>query len=185
MAERRSRRLRRAVVWVLAACGVLRWLVPKMLGNGRGRDAVRRFNRRWLNPVMLRMAGRPNWYAARLEHVGRRSGRLYATPVVAKPVTGGYAVPLPYGRHVDWLRNQEAAGHARLQVDGQLYRVANPRIVPLAEIETQLPAFYRRTSRRRMIPEWLVLTAGPDAAAPITDETDASLARHRHRPFSA
>ena len=117
---------------------------------------------------MLRMAGRPNWYAARLEHVGRRSGRLYATPVVAKPVTGGYAVPLPYGRHVDWLRNLEAAGRARLQVDGQLYRVANPRIVPLAEIETQLPAFYRRTSRRRMIPEWLVLTAGPDAAAPIT-----------------
>ena len=112
---------------------------------------------------MLRMAGRPNWYAARLEHVGRRSGRLYATPVVAKPVTGGYAVPLPYGRHVDWLRNLEAAGRARLQVDGQRYRVANPRIVPLAEIETQLPVFYRRTPRRRMIPEWLVLTAGPDA----------------------
>ena len=175
MAERRSRRLRRAVVWVLAACGVLRWLVPKLLGNGRGRDAVRRFNRRWLNPVMLRMAGRPNWYAARLEHVGRRSGRLYATPVVAKPVTGGYAVPLPYGRHVDWLRNLEAAGRARLQVDGQRYRVANPRIVPLAEIETQLPVFYRRTPRRRMIPEWLVLTAGPDAAAPSTTSASSGV----------
>jgi len=115
---------------------------------------------------MLRMAGRPNWYAARLEHVGRRSGRTYATPVVAKPVTDGYAVPLRYGRNVDWLRNLEAAGRARLQVDGQRYRVANPRIVPLAEIEAQLLVFYRRTSGRRMIPEWLVLTAGPDAAAP-------------------
>ena len=175
MAERRSRRVRRSVVWVLAVCGVLRWLVPKLLGNGRGRDAVRRFNRRWLNPVMLRMAGRPNWYAARLEHVGRRSGRLYATPVVAKPVTGGYAVPLPYGRHVDWLRNLEAAGRARLQVDGQRYRVANPRIVPLAEIETQLPVFYRRTPRRRMIPEWLVLTAGPDAAAPSTTSASSGV----------
>jgi hypothetical protein len=36
---------------------------------------VRRFNRRWLNPVMLRMAGRRHWYSARLEHVGRRSGK--------------------------------------------------------------------------------------------------------------
>jgi len=186
MAERRSRRARRMVVWVLTVFGVLRWVVPRLLGNERGRDAVRRFNRRWLNPVMLRMAGRPNWYAARLEHVGRRSGRLYATPVVAKPVTGGYAVPLPYGRNVDWLRNLEAGGRARLQVGGQRYRVANPRIVPLAEIEAQLPVFYRRTSRRRMIPEWLVLTAESDAAAPTTDETGASLpARHRHRPFSA
>ena len=75
MAERRSRRVRQAVVWVPAVCGVLRGVVPRLLGNERGRDAVRRFNRRWLNPVMLRMAGRPNWYAARLEHVGRRSGR--------------------------------------------------------------------------------------------------------------
>ena len=89
MAERRSRRVRRWVVWALAVYGVLRWVVPKLLGSQRGRDAVRRFNRRWLNPVMLRMAGRPNWYAARLEHLGRHSGRTYATPVVAKPVTGG------------------------------------------------------------------------------------------------
>jgi hypothetical protein len=94
---------------------------------------------------------------------------------VAKPVTGGYAVPLPYGRDVDWLRNLEAAGRARLQVDGQRYRVANPRIVPLAEIEAQLPAFYRRTSGRRMIPEWLVLTAGPDAAAPSTTSASSVL----------
>jgi deazaflavin-dependent oxidoreductase (nitroreductase family) len=163
------------VVWVLTVFGVLRWVVPRLLGDERGRDAVRRFNRRWLNPVMLRMAGRPNWYAARLEHVGRRSGRLYATPVVAKPVTGGYAVPLPYGRNVDWLRNLEAGGRARLQVGGQRYRVANPRIVPLAEIETQLPVFYRRTSGRRMIPEWLVLTAGPDAAAPSTTSASSVL----------
>jgi deazaflavin-dependent oxidoreductase (nitroreductase family) len=120
-------------------------------------------------------SGGPSALSARLEHVGRRSGRRYATPVVPKPVTGGYAVPLPYGRHVDWLRNLEAAGRARLQVDGQRYRVANPRIVPLAEIETQLPAFHRRTSARRMIPEWLVLTAGPDAAAPSTTSASSVL----------
>ena len=46
MAERPSRRVRRAVVWVLAVGGVLRWAVPRLLGDERGRDAVRRFNRR-------------------------------------------------------------------------------------------------------------------------------------------
>jgi hypothetical protein len=71
--------------------------------------------------------------------------------------------------------NLEAARRARLQVDGQGYRVANPRIVPLAEIETQLPAIYRRTSARRMIPEWLVLTAGPDAAAASTTSASSVL----------
>ena len=165
MAELQSRRFPRWVVWALAVYGILRWVVPKLFGRQRGRDAVRRFNRRWLNPAMLRMAGRPHWYAARLEHLGRRSGRVYVTPVVAKPVAGGFAVPLPYGRRVDWLRNVEAAGRAWLQVDGERYRVADPRIVPLAEIESRLPAFYRRSSRRSMIPEWLVLTAELDAAA--------------------
>ena len=158
-------RLPRWVVGTLAVYGILRWVVPTLMGDQRVRDAVRRFNRRWLNPAMLRMAGRRHWYAARLEHLGRRSGRVYVTPVVAKPVAGGFAVPLPYGRRVDWLRNVEAAGRAWLQVDGERYRVADPRIVPLAEIETQLPAFYRRSPRRSMIPEWLLLTAEPDAAA--------------------
>ncbi len=165
MAEMRSRRFLRWIVWTLAIYGILRWVVPKLFVNQRVRDAVRRFNRRWLNPAMLRMAGRRHWYAARLEHLGRRSGRVYATPVVAKPLAGAFAVPLPYGRRVDWLRNVEAAGRAWLQVDGERYRVADPRIVRLAEIETHLPAYYRRSSRRSMIPEWLVLTAELDVAA--------------------
>jgi hypothetical protein len=60
-------------------------------------DWVRRFNRTLLNPVMLRMAGHQLFCAARLEHRGRRSGKAYATPLVAVPVAGGYAIPLPYG----------------------------------------------------------------------------------------
>ena len=60
--------------------------------------AVRRVNKRFLNPLVLHLAGRRHWYAARLEHVGWRTGRRYATPVVAQPVHGGFAIPLPYPR---------------------------------------------------------------------------------------
>ena len=60
-------------------------------------ETVRRFNKRTLNLLMLLLAGRRHRYAVRLDHVGRRSGPTYATPVVARPVFGGFAIPQAYG----------------------------------------------------------------------------------------
>jgi deazaflavin-dependent oxidoreductase (nitroreductase family) len=102
-------------------------------------DAVRRANKRVLNPLMLHRAGHPHWYAARLEHVGRRSGRHYATPVVAQPVHGGFAIPLPYGPDVDWRRNLQAAGSGVLQVDGVRHRISDPRIVAVDDVAELAP----------------------------------------------
>jgi hypothetical protein len=61
------------------------------------RDALRVSNTYVLNPLMRRVAGRRHWYAAVIEHTGRRSGTRYSTPIVANPVDGGFVVPLPYG----------------------------------------------------------------------------------------
>jgi hypothetical protein len=60
-------------------------------------DPLRQANKKVLNPLMLHLAGKRHWYAAKVEHVGRRSGRHHETPVVAVPVEGGLAIPLPYG----------------------------------------------------------------------------------------
>ncbi|MFI7542234.1 alpha/beta fold hydrolase [Actinoplanes sp. NPDC049599] len=109
------------------------------------RDAVRRFNKRFLNPVMLLVAGRRYWYAAALHHVGRRSGRPYTTPVVAEPVGGGFVIPLPYGDDVDWLRNIRAAGRASIEVHGRRYTLDDPRVV---DAGYALPLV--RRSRRRV-----------------------------------
>ena len=76
-----------------------------MAVNRMIRDAVRTFNKHVLNPAMLLLAGREHWYAAALQHTGRRSGKTYTTPVVADRVVDGVIVPLPYGTGVDWLRN--------------------------------------------------------------------------------
>lgn len=152
--------------WRWVAAVVAGWVVARLVvvvvfrsRNRQALGALRRFNRRWLNPVMLRFAGGPHWYAARLEHVGRRSGRMYETPVVAKPVPGGFAVPLPYGEDVDWLRNVKAAGRTWLDVRGECFVVRDPRVVPTAEIAAQLSPPYRYVSRLYGITEWLVLTA--------------------------
>lgn len=113
------------------------------------RNLVRRFNKHVLNPVMLRLAGRKHWYAAVIRHAGRRSGRSYATPVVADRVTDGFIIPLPYGSDVDWLRNAMAAGTATITVAGRSYDVSRPRVIDAATAAPQLPS-----SRRRMLQAW-------------------------------
>ena len=123
------------------------------------RDAVREFNKHVLNPVMLTLAGRPYWYAARLEHVGRRSGRTYATPVVASELPGGFVVPLPYGTGVDWLRNLQAAGSATLVVHGRRYALTEPEVYRTCNIYPELPSREQIRSRLWRIDHFVKVAA--------------------------
>jgi deazaflavin-dependent oxidoreductase (nitroreductase family) len=102
------------------------------------RGVVRRFNKHVLNPAMMYLAGRRHWYAAVMRHTGRRSGRHYATPVVADRVANGFIVPLPYGTYVDWLRNVQASGAAAVSVGGHTYDVVEPEIIDSATACPQL-----------------------------------------------
>ena len=108
-------------------------------------DHVRMFNKRRLNPLMLRFAGRKYWYASVIEHTGRRSGKHFATPVATEQVPDGFVIPLPYGTGVDWLRNVLAAEHATIRAHGRSYRVMQPEIVSAASATPQL-----RPERRRI-----------------------------------
>jgi deazaflavin-dependent oxidoreductase (nitroreductase family) len=125
-------------------------------------------NKRIVNPLMLCLAGRRHWYAARIEHVGRRSGATYATPVVARRIHDGYAVPLPYGETVDWLRNLRAAGRAVLVADGTRQVVTDPRVVPFADIEADLPWGARATYRLTAPGAWLHLSVAPAEPETLT-----------------
>ncbi|WP_254897346.1 nitroreductase family deazaflavin-dependent oxidoreductase [Amycolatopsis sp. Hca4] len=118
------------------------------------------FNKHVLNPAMLLLAGRRHWYASALEHVGRRSGRTYRTPVVAGRVPGGFVVPLPYGTEVDWLRNVLAAGTATLRSGGITYVVGEPRIIDAGAAFTQVSPAYAQAWCRFGIARYLRLTAG-------------------------
>jgi deazaflavin-dependent oxidoreductase (nitroreductase family) len=125
------------------------------------RPGLRRFNKRILNPLMLRLAGRRHWYAAALHHVGRRSGHTYTTPVVAEPVTGGFVVPLPYGTDVDWLRNLRAAGFATIEVHGERYAVGAPRVIDAAAALPMVRPARRRVWRRLHIEHYLLVETQP------------------------
>lgn len=131
-------------------------------------DLIRGFNKRFLNPVMLRLAGRRYWYAAVVEHVGRRSGRTYVTPVVAEPTPDGFVVPLPYGTDVDWLRNVLAAGRCRIRWRGEEFACLNPMLIGEADLAEQVPRTVVSFWRLFGIKEGLKLTrmATDEAANP-------------------
>lgn len=118
-------------------------------------NAIRTSNRYLLNPLMLRFAGGKNWYAAAIEHTGRRSGKVYTTPVVAERITDGFVIPLPYGTDVDWLRNVRAAGRATIFSHGEKYEVVRPEIIAAAEALPMLSGSRRRTFERVGIEAYL------------------------------
>ena len=111
--------------------------------NPRLRDSVRSFNKHVINPAEMALAGHRFWYAAVIEHTGRKSGKRYRTPVVAIRVGDGILVGLPYGSGVDWLRNVLAAGSATITARGRTYSVVRPEVIDAATAEPQLPARWR------------------------------------------
>ncbi|KWX68927.1 nitroreductase family deazaflavin-dependent oxidoreductase [Mycobacterium sp. NAZ190054] len=95
-----------------------------------------RFNRYVTNPVQRLWAG---WAPTMgiLEHVGRRSGRRYRTPLTVFPTVcdgrPGVAVLLTYGPDRDWLKNISAAGGGTMRRHGRSFPVSNPRVTTKAE----------------------------------------------------
>jgi deazaflavin-dependent oxidoreductase (nitroreductase family) len=121
-------------------------------------DARARFNRRVVNPLVRPLSGRlPLW--SLVEHVGRRSGKVYRTPVSAFRTVDGFAVLLPYGENRDWVKNLEAAGGGRITERGKVYDVSDPQIVATAEAVPLLPQPWRTIVGLLRTPSTLLLTA--------------------------
>jgi deazaflavin-dependent oxidoreductase (nitroreductase family) len=106
----------------------------------RARLAPFAFGARLLNPLMRSLAGsRSLPLFAVIQHRGRRSGRVYATPVGARPTADGFVVPLTFGAGADWFRNVQAGGGCVIRWKGAEYAVVDPEVVDWA---TARPAFY-------------------------------------------
>jgi hypothetical protein len=58
-----------------------------------------------------------------------------------------FAIPLAYGRDVDWHRNLTAAGHGVLADHGTRYTIPAPRVAPAAELTAALMPYWRRMLR--------------------------------------
>ena len=62
-------------------------------------------------------------------HRGRRSGRVYETPVNVLSTGDGFLMALAYGReNTDWVKNIVAAGGCELRTGGRVFQVESPRV---------------------------------------------------------
>jgi deazaflavin-dependent oxidoreductase (nitroreductase family) len=95
-------------------------------------------NKRYINPLMLKLAGRRSFPQAIIHHMGRKSGQSYTTPVAAVPIEHGFAIPLAYGTNVDWCRNILASGNCTLQWHDATYKLVEPEIIDAASVIAQL-----------------------------------------------
>lgn len=116
-----------------------------------------RVNRHVTNPVQRLWAG---WLPgmAILEHVGRKSGKQYRTPLNVFPTDDGVAVLLTYGPDRDWLKNITAADHARMKRMGRMIVLSDPRVVSKADAATHVTGFWRAIFPRLPFESAVLLT---------------------------
>jgi deazaflavin-dependent oxidoreductase (nitroreductase family) len=118
---------------------------------------VARFNKYVTNPVQRIWAGWLPGFGI-LEHVGRKSGKQYRTPLNVFPTDDGVAVLLTYGPDRDWLKNISAAGIAELRHMGKTSKVTDPRVMPKAEAATHVTGFWRAIFPRLPFDSAVLLT---------------------------
>jgi deazaflavin-dependent oxidoreductase (nitroreductase family) len=84
-------------------------------------------------PIGLRRAGKAGSGTSIVRHVGRKSGHSYETPVVAVKHDDDFLIALPYGQRSDWLNNVFAKDGADIVMDGHVYQVEHPEVIPMDE----------------------------------------------------
>src|SRR5215207_9757109 len=117
---------------------------------------------RLFNSLLLRFAGRRFFpLYGLIEHRGRRSGRIFHTVVVVRPVADGFVVPMPWGERTDWFRNVRAAGTVVIHWKGRTYHLGQPEVQTGAAAQVGFGAFERKVMSRLGIAQTLHLRAQP------------------------
>ncbi len=111
-----------------------------------------RFRKRWVATFNLAVTNRitglfAGWLPGFgiLTHVGRKSGRVYRTPVNVFRTSNGFMIALTYSSQSEWVKNVLAAGGCELKTRGKKYQLSSPNVV------------HDATRRRFPIPVRLVL----------------------------
>ena len=74
----------------------------------------------------MKIAGKKLSPIVLIEHVGRCSGKVYQTPIMASRHDDGFMFALTYGKEVDWYKNILASQEAKLTFGGMSYQLINP-----------------------------------------------------------
>ena len=95
-----------------------------------------RFRKRWLAKINIAFTNRISGLFAGwlpgfgiLTHVGRKSGKVYRTPVNVFRTSNGFIIALTYSSQSEWVKNVLAAGGCELKTRGKKYQLSSPNVV--------------------------------------------------------
>jgi deazaflavin-dependent oxidoreductase (nitroreductase family) len=95
-----------------------------------------RFRKRWLAKINIAFTNRitslfAGWLPGFgiLTHVGRKSGKVYRTPINVFRESDGFIIALTYSSRSEWVKNVLAAGGCELKTRGKIYPLSAPKIV--------------------------------------------------------
>lgn len=95
-----------------------------------------RFSKRWLAKINIALTNRitslfAGWLPGFgiLTHVGRKSGKVYRTPVNVFRAPNGFIIALTYSSQSEWVKNVLAAGSCELKTRRTKYQLSAPKVV--------------------------------------------------------
>jgi deazaflavin-dependent oxidoreductase (nitroreductase family) len=95
-----------------------------------------RFRKRWLAKLNILVTNRitgvfAGWLPSFgiLTHVGRKSGKIYRTPINVFRTADGFIIALTYSSQSEWVKNVLASGSCELKTVGRKYRLSDPKVV--------------------------------------------------------
>ena len=132
------------------------------------RSAVR-FVARFVNPLTLLIAGR-RWMpvVGVLVHRGRKSGRLYRTPLGMRPFGTSFVMPLTFSEDAGWYRNVRASGWCLVRYKGREHTLVAPEVIDYAAAAPAFPRYELLQFRLVGINEYLRMREAPTGWSPST-----------------
>src|SRR5262245_43736046 len=124
---------------------------------------LRPFVKRFVNPINRRFAGRLPGFGI-LTFQGRKSGRMYQTPINVLRQGDDYVFVLTYGSDVDWVKGVLAAGGCSLRTRGHDVRLTHPELV-IDPSRSLVPAPVRIVGRLANVTEFIRMRAEADPAS--------------------
>jgi deazaflavin-dependent oxidoreductase (nitroreductase family) len=95
-----------------------------------------RFRKRWLAKINIAFTNRiTSLFAGWLPgfgivtRVGRKSGKVYRTPINVFRASNGFIIALTYSSQSEWVKNVLAAGGCELKTRRKKYHLSAPRVV--------------------------------------------------------
>jgi deazaflavin-dependent oxidoreductase (nitroreductase family) len=129
---------------------------------------VRQWNKVGLNRVTRHIAPWVPGFGV-VVHRGRRSGRLYQTPVNVFAAEDGCVLALTYGPDTDWVKNVLAVGECELRTRGRVIRLVSPCVFH-DEARRDIRPLERQVLRAIGAADFLSLKAAP-TATPATGQS--------------